>query len=104
MIKEKRVFSKRFYLLEVLLHVLRILKFNQHQAAVKAIAWSPHQHGLLLGLTFQSISHLASGWPLAEAQLTGLVRRFCAFEELLLMLLPMLSLMLLLGASASGTR
>jgi len=24
-----------------------VLKFNQHQAAVKAIAWSPHQHGLL---------------------------------------------------------
>lgn len=23
------------------------LKFNEHQAAVKAIAWSPHQHGLL---------------------------------------------------------
>jgi cell division cycle 20-like protein 1 (cofactor of APC complex) len=24
-----------------------VLKFNEHQAAVKAIAWSPHQHGLL---------------------------------------------------------
>lgn len=24
-----------------------VLKFNDHQAAVKAIAWSPHQHGLL---------------------------------------------------------
>lgn len=24
-----------------------VLKFTQHQAAVKAIAWSPHQHGLL---------------------------------------------------------
>ncbi|CAE7340626.1 FZR1 [Symbiodinium natans] len=24
-----------------------VLKFNRHQAAVKAIAWSPHQHGLL---------------------------------------------------------
>ena len=22
-------------------------KFNQHVAAVKAIGWSPHQHGLL---------------------------------------------------------
>jgi cell division cycle 20-like protein 1 (cofactor of APC complex) len=24
-----------------------ILKFNDHTAAVKAMAWSPHQHGLL---------------------------------------------------------
>mmetsp|Transcript_19580 Transcript_19580/g.34588 ORF Transcript_19580/g.34588 Transcript_19580/m.34588 type:complete len:492 (+) Transcript_19580:39-1514(+) len=24
-----------------------VLKFSEHQAAVKAIAWSPHQHGLL---------------------------------------------------------
>lgn len=24
-----------------------VLRFNEHQAAVKAIAWSPHQHGLL---------------------------------------------------------
>ena len=24
-----------------------VLKFNDHQAAVKAVAWSPHQHGLL---------------------------------------------------------
>ena len=24
-----------------------IMKFNDHTAAVKAIAWSPHQHGLL---------------------------------------------------------
>ncbi len=24
-----------------------ILKFNDHLAAVKAVAWSPHQHGLL---------------------------------------------------------
>lgn len=23
-------------------------KFSDHQAAVKAIAWSPHQHGLLV--------------------------------------------------------
>ena len=24
-----------------------IMRFNEHSAAVKAIAWSPHQHGLL---------------------------------------------------------
>jgi len=24
-----------------------LAKFSQHQAAVKAIAWSPHRHGLL---------------------------------------------------------
>jgi cell division cycle 20-like protein 1 (cofactor of APC complex) len=24
-----------------------VIRFNEHQAAVKAIAWSPHQHGLL---------------------------------------------------------
>jgi len=24
-----------------------IYKFNDHNAAVKALAWSPHQHGLL---------------------------------------------------------
>ncbi|CAI7850687.1 unnamed protein product [Closterium sp. NIES-53] len=24
-----------------------VVRFTQHQAAVKAIAWSPHQHGLL---------------------------------------------------------
>jgi len=25
-----------------------VLKFNDHKAAVKAMAWSPHQHGLLV--------------------------------------------------------
>lgn len=25
-----------------------VLRFSEHQAAVKAIAWSPHQHGLLV--------------------------------------------------------
>lgn len=25
-----------------------VLKFNDHEAAVKAVAWSPHQHGLLV--------------------------------------------------------
>jgi cell division cycle 20-like protein 1 (cofactor of APC complex) len=25
-----------------------VLRFTEHQAAVKAIAWSPHQHGLLV--------------------------------------------------------
>ena len=25
-----------------------MLRFSEHQAAVKAIAWSPHQHGLLV--------------------------------------------------------
>lgn len=24
------------------------MKFNDHEAAVKAVAWSPHQHGLLV--------------------------------------------------------
>ena len=24
-----------------------VIRFNEHSAAVKAIAWSPHQHGLL---------------------------------------------------------
>lgn len=26
---------------------LPLYKFNHHQAAVKALSWSPHQHGLL---------------------------------------------------------
>ena len=25
-----------------------VAKYSDHQAAVKAVAWSPHQHGLLL--------------------------------------------------------
>ena len=25
-----------------------VLKFYDHEAAVKAVAWSPHQHGLLV--------------------------------------------------------
>ena len=25
-----------------------VAKFGQHQAAVKALAWSPHKHGLLV--------------------------------------------------------
>lgn len=56
-------------------HQLPVFRFEDHTAAVKAIAWSPHQHGLLCSgggtadrcirfwssVTGQSVSHIDTG-------------------------------------------
>lgn len=39
--------DNRLYIWSAHQHDKPIFKFTDHQAAVKAIAWSPHKHGLL---------------------------------------------------------
>lgn len=66
-----------------------VLRFQEHQAAVKALAWSPHQHGLLVsggGTADRCIRfwNTTTGQPLQSIdtggrRARGLVKRVCVY-------------------------